>query len=311
MIIDDTGYYYKSIKEDLKKLTNRLWIQLPDNREVTVSWISDAEIIPLSGKVHIKFHEKLEPHLFYLSGQYTQYKLENVLSFHNKYAIRLFELFKSQVKQVNIDAGIETEIKYSIDELRYLLGVDKYPKWPEFERNVIRKAVEEINKYSDIFRVKYDTYKAGKSVSTIVFIVNYPSAIEIYQTHQINRQKMNMSRKKINRKPQTVKDIEKRVRTKAKKLNEDLEQLKQFVEMIENSGTATEEQIKQIKEARRIIEQFETGKYAINLNEPGAAAAGSSAGDQQPGQRDPSADDLHQDPEPGAGDPEGEKAENE
>ena len=44
----DGGHYYKVIKDDLVKLTTRLWVKMPDKSEATVSWIGDAEIIPLS-----------------------------------------------------------------------------------------------------------------------------------------------------------------------------------------------------------------------------------------------------------------------
>ena len=82
--IDNGGYYYKAIKDDLKKLTDRLWVEMPDKSETTVAWISDATIIPLSGTVYIKFHEKMAPYLFELKERYTQYRLEDVLVFKSK-----------------------------------------------------------------------------------------------------------------------------------------------------------------------------------------------------------------------------------
>jgi plasmid replication initiation protein len=192
LIIDDTGYYYKSIKEDLKKLTDRLWIKLPDRTEMTVSWISDAVIVPLNGTVQIKFHEKLEPYLFILTEHYTQYKLESVLVFKNKYSIRLFELLKMQIKQSKIENEGEEEVRYTIAELRELLAVEGYSRWAEFKRNVIDKAVDEINEYSDIFRISYDTYKHGKNVESINFIVTEPREIEKYKAHQAARARMTM-----------------------------------------------------------------------------------------------------------------------
>ena len=199
LIMDDTGYYYKSIKEDLKKLTDRLWIKLPNKTEMTVSWISDAEIIPLSGTVHIKFHEKLEEYLFLLSEHYTQYRLESVLVFTSKYSIRLFELLKMQIKQSKIENEGEEEVRYTIAELRELLAVEGYSRWAEFKRNVIDKAVEEINEYSDIFRISYDTYKHGKNVESINFIVTEPREIEKYKAHQAARARMTMQRKPTER----------------------------------------------------------------------------------------------------------------
>ena len=195
LIIDDTGYYYKSIKEDLKKLTDRLWIKLPDKTEMTVSWISDAVIVPLNGTVQIKFHEKLEPYLFILTEHYTQYKLESVLAFKNKYSIRLFELLRMKIFQSELENKAEVEVKFDIDELREELGATNYTRWAEFSRSVIKKAVDEINEYSDIFRVAYDVYKDGKIVKSINFIVTEPSGVQKYQAHQAARARMTMQRK--------------------------------------------------------------------------------------------------------------------
>lgn len=195
LIIDDTGYYYKSIKEDLKKLTDRLWIKLPDRTEMTVSWISDAVIVPLNGTVQIKFHEKLEPYLFILTEHYTQYKLESVLVFKNKYSIRLFELLRMKIFQSELEDKAEVEVKFEVDELREELGAGNYQNWPEFNRCVIKKAVDEINEYSDIFRVSYDTYKEGKKMKSINFIVTEPSGGQKYAAHQAARARMTMQRK--------------------------------------------------------------------------------------------------------------------
>lgn len=212
LIMDDTGYYYKSIKEDLQKLTNRLWIKMPDKKEMTISWIGDAIIVPLSGTIHIKFHEAIQEYLFLLSEHYTQYKLESVLAFNNKYSIRLFELLKMQVKQSRIEKGWEEQIKYSIQELRDLLAVEGYSRWAEFKRNIIDKAVNEINTYSDIFRISCEFQKNGKNIETIVFIVSQPTETEKYIAHQEARERL-----KLQRKP-SKKTIEKQ--EKARKLSE-------------------------------------------------------------------------------------------
>lgn len=265
LIIDDTGYYYKSIKDDLRKLTNRLWMKIPGEIEATVSFLDDAEIIPLSGKVHIKFHKRLEKHLFELKGQYTQYKLESVLAFENKYAIRLFELFKSEVRKKDMDTWNETELKYTVEELRDLLKVEKYSKWPEFNRNVIKKAIDDINKYSEDFRVKYDTYKKGKRVDTIVFIINYPSEREIFITHEANREKLSAGRKKINRKPPTIKELEKRIETNAAKINNDFEMVKNYIASFENKEEIPKEQREIILRTLMIIKAFQ--EHGANLQE--------------------------------------------
>lgn len=187
--LDEGGTYYKRIKDDLIKLTSRLWVKFPD-REVTISWIGDAEIIPLSGTVYIKFHEKMAPFLFELKNRYTQYQLYEALTLKGKYSIRLYELLRSFITQDELRKGKEKEIEYTVEELRNLLCCESYKKWSEFNRCVIRKSVDEINKCSDIIRIKYDTYKHGKNVIKINFIVGYPTMIEKFMAHDEQRKRL-------------------------------------------------------------------------------------------------------------------------
>lgn len=195
--IDGTGYYYKAIKEDLVNLTQRLWVKMPDKSETTVSWIGDATIIPLSGKVYIKFHEKMAPYLFELRERYTQYQLKNVLVFKSRYSIRLYELLRSYTTQQNIDNGTEKEVRFTVEELREVLAVEKYNRWADFERYVIRKAVDEINRCSDELCISYDTYKNnGRSVTDIVFIIGSPTGKQRIDAHKETEERLRIHRKK-------------------------------------------------------------------------------------------------------------------
>lgn len=174
--IDAGGFYYRAIKKDLHKLTNRLWVQFPDKSEGTVSWLSDAYIIPLSGTVQVRFHEKLWEHLFDLKERYTQYHLADVLVFKNKYAIRLFEILRSHFTQSELDNGIEKEITLTVEQLREQLCLTAYPSFGEFERNVIKKALEEINQYTEQMKVTYEKIKFGTRIDKIRFIVSAPDS---------------------------------------------------------------------------------------------------------------------------------------
>ena len=187
--LDEGGTYYRRIKADLRSLTNRLWVQFPD-RESTVAWIGDAEIVPLSGTVYIRFHEKMGKYLFELVNRYTQYQLYEVLILKGKYSIRLYELLRSYLMQDELRNGREKEVSFSVDELRSLLCCENYSKWGEFDRCVIRKAVNEINQCSDIIRVSYDTYKKGKNVVRIVFIISYPNLMEKFIAHEEQRRRL-------------------------------------------------------------------------------------------------------------------------
>lgn len=195
--IDGGGYYYTSIKRDLKTLhDNSMWVQMPDKMEVLVSWIQDAAIVPLCGTVYVSFNKRIAPYLFDLKERYTQYKLENVLVFKGKYTIRLYEILRSYITQAAIDAGREVEVMLSLDELREKLCCSKYPRWAEFNRNVICRAVDEINACNEEINVSYDVYKKGKFVTKVNFIISSPRVKQMLQARYNKRQRLEVKKTK-------------------------------------------------------------------------------------------------------------------
>lgn len=204
--IDTSGTYYRNIKADLSKLTERRWVTLPD-REMTISALSDAQIIPLSGTVYVKFHEFIEPYLFDQLEKYTQYKLSEILCFHSKYSIRLYEVLKSYITAEDIDNEKEIEHCFTIDELREVLAVDGYKIWGEFERNVLKVAAKEINEHSSTLQVSYDVLKRGKIVVKVNFIITAKRPVQSYITRQTAKQQLdgNASRERKRNAEKTVK----------------------------------------------------------------------------------------------------------
>lgn len=188
--LDAGGTYYKRIKDDLLKLTTRIWVKFPDKSEGTVSWLSDAYIMPLSGTVTVKFHERMTPFLFELQNRYTQYQLSEVLVFKCKYSIRLYELIRSFLTQDELREGKEKEISFTVSELKELLDAENYELWNDFNRFVLKKAVAEINQCSDVIRVSYETYKTGKQVSKVVFLVEYPTLLQKFSAHEESRKRL-------------------------------------------------------------------------------------------------------------------------
>ena len=189
--LDAGGYYYKAIKDDLKALTARLWVKMPDNSEKTVSWISDATIIPLSGKVYITFHKAMAPYLFYLRKRYTQYHLEDVLVFKGKYAIRLYEILRSYTTQKAIDEGWEQEVQFSVEDLKDILSIESYPRWADFDRFVLRKAIDEINLCSDLIHIEYAKNRGkGRNIEYVNFIISSARFKQILNARKEKRERL-------------------------------------------------------------------------------------------------------------------------
>lgn len=181
--LDSGGYYYKSLKEDFKKLTERHWCVMPDGKEKTISWIGDATIIPLNSTIYFTFNTNMQPYLFDLSERYTQYRLENVLVFKGKYAIRFYEIMRSYTTQKALDNRTEKSVRLSLEYLRETLMVDSYPRWADFDRFVIKKAVEEINECAEDIHIDYMPIKKGRTVTDVEFVINKAGAIQALDAH--------------------------------------------------------------------------------------------------------------------------------
>lgn len=171
--MDAPGYYYETIKNDFLELINRSWIQLTDGTEMTISWIGDAKIKKYDGTISLRFNPNMEPYLFELKERYTQYKLENVLCFSSTISIRLYELLRSYTTQDLIDNGIERTKLFTLNELRSYLNLeDKYPIWADFDRYVLRKSKEEINKKSGDISISYKPIKNGRRIESVEFSIS-------------------------------------------------------------------------------------------------------------------------------------------
>ena len=193
MYTDESGgYYYKSLKDDIEKLTSRQWLTLPDGTMKTISWIGDAIIVPLSDTIYIKFNENLQPYLFDLREKYTQYRLQNVLVFRGKYAIRMYEILRSHTTQHAIEEDEEKEVDLTLEQLRYLLAVDSYPRWADFRRFVIDPAIMEINERSEELHIEYFPMKGDgkRSIEKINFVITRARVGQQFRALQKRKEKL-------------------------------------------------------------------------------------------------------------------------
>lgn len=187
---DAGGMYYKTIKEDLLKLTDRKWGVLPTGEHITISWIGDVKITPYSGTVSIKFNPNMAPYLYDLHEHYTQYKLENALVFKSRHSLHLYEILRSYTTQRALDEGWERSVMFSVEELRELLDCSGYARWSEFDRCVLKKAVKEINACCDDIHIEVETYKRGRRISSVEFIITSPKAMDIILARRNKRERL-------------------------------------------------------------------------------------------------------------------------
>ena len=163
---------YQDIKDICKKLLSRV-VQIgtgnPKKPWKMFQWISMAEYDG-DGNITLKISEELSPFLIDLNAWFTQYQLQNILSFNSFYAIRLYEILKCEI-------GITREnneyFDFTIDELKKIFSCEKkYKQTADFIKKVIIVGVREINSKSDI-EVEYEYIKTSKKITSIRFYVWY------------------------------------------------------------------------------------------------------------------------------------------
>ena len=159
------GSVYKYIDNVCRKLMHRelTYYDPEDNSMLRATWVASAQYRPNRNTVEIEISQKVLPLLLNLiNGEFTKYKLVNVLQFKSKFSLRLFELLK-QYERIK-------KRTFKTSELRQMLGIDEneYKRWSDFKLKVLETATKEINKKTDI-KIKYTPKKTGRKYTHIEF----------------------------------------------------------------------------------------------------------------------------------------------
>ena len=216
--LENNGYYYQSIKSDIKKLSDTSsWIEVEKGKEVLFRWINTAEINQNDGTIRISFHQTVKPYLFALREQYTKYSLYNILGLSHKYAIRLYE-FLSVMRYKGI-------FEISIDELKKHIDAESYKTFSNFNMRVLKPSIDDINDYTNL-NIEYQLKKTGKAVTHIIFRYIEETSASSAITKILRDGKINPEKRKERK--ERIKELEKR----RKKIREE-------EEAIETTGTIT------------------------------------------------------------------------
>lgn len=114
------------------------------------------------------FNEKYNDFIFfcYKEGHFLKYELGNILDYKALHTIELFELLLAQVKENQWEEIVS--IEYDIEELKELLDCEKQ-RTNNFINQVIKKSIEEINKYNKNLLGGTVDYKYNKTKKKITF----------------------------------------------------------------------------------------------------------------------------------------------
>jgi len=134
-----------------------------------------------SGNFYIKINEYFKPYLLQLKEYFSRIPIKYTYVLNSRYSIRLYELLKQY-------ENTGYRIDY-IEELREMLGVEKdeYKVFADFDKRVLKPAVEEINEKTDL-KVSYYKKKTGKKITHIEFRIEVkpiPSTIYLKKTENI------------------------------------------------------------------------------------------------------------------------------
>ncbi|MBF7686524.1 replication initiation protein [Acinetobacter sp. B10A] len=165
----ESNNVYSHIREAAKTLKRREFSYLDRYKGyealTTANWVNRVTYVDSNGLVILYFSQEVISLISRLSEQFTKYHIKQVSDFKSKYSIRLYELV---IKWLTVE---KTE-KYSIASLRSKLGLeyDEYSTMSNFKSNVLDKAVNEINKHTDI-TIDYEQFKKGRIITDIQFSI--------------------------------------------------------------------------------------------------------------------------------------------
>lgn len=158
-----SGTNYTDLKEQIKKIADKsLWVEINPGEETLLRWIEKPYIDTQSGTIRIRLDRDMKPFLLRLKQNFTQYELIWTLHFKSKYSIRLYELIKS----IHFHEDEEYIRRYSLEELRRLLGAETYTRYKDFRVYALQPAIDEINEYSDK-NISWKALKDGRAVAYI------------------------------------------------------------------------------------------------------------------------------------------------
>lgn len=170
--VDEYGlkgkYLYKELETIADSILEKVfffWYDYKGNQaKKGVSWVSECDYIENEGLVRIKLDDTVIEMLtvFDKANPFTKYERKMIANL-GSYGIILFELIASCMHQQH------KQKTYTVEYLRAKFNcVDTYPVISEFKRNVLDKAINDIETHTS-YRISYTQNKKGRVISEIVF----------------------------------------------------------------------------------------------------------------------------------------------
>lgn len=129
-----------------------------------VNWISKAQYNDTLKILEVEFNPSILPYLQKVNTQYTYYNLRHIAELSSMHSVRLFELMMFWRKRGKTPA-------MSISMMRAWLGISvkEYLEDKIFTRDVIKKAVDEINEKDTHVQISLEVLKDGRKTTGYQF----------------------------------------------------------------------------------------------------------------------------------------------
>lgn len=178
---------HRRFKSAIEKMQKQAYFEV---REQTGKGFEFESIVPIpyikwndyNDEVTIRFDVAIMPYLIELKQNFTQYALTDVMELNSKYSIILYKwlcMYYNQYEHYSTNGSRRNgqledfrNPSITMQELRILTDtVNEYQRINNFEAWVLKKPLEEINKYTH-FSVSYEKVKKGRSIDKIVFHID-------------------------------------------------------------------------------------------------------------------------------------------
>ena len=173
-LFNDTSYTSKKIPDKLIKISSSLTLigtyKNGKKRYITIPIFKTIDTSEDSETTNIIFNEKYTEFAFFCfdKGHFLKYELASILNYKNLHTIELFENLLAKVRENQREEIVS--IVYDIEELKEILDCKKQ-ETKDFIKQVIKKSVEEINKYNKNVLGGTIDYKYNRTKKTITFYI--------------------------------------------------------------------------------------------------------------------------------------------
>ena len=181
--VDDSNKHTR-FKQAIAKMQEQAFFEIKEEKNKGFKFrrilpIPTVEWTDYDDKVMIRFNQDIIPYLIELKQNFTKYALSEIMELNSKYSIILYKWLSmnyNQYEHYSNKGGRRAEQvesyrnpSISVKELRTITDtVNEYKEIYDFEKRVLKNAIEEINEHTS-FNVSYEKIKKGRSIDSIVF----------------------------------------------------------------------------------------------------------------------------------------------